>query len=54
MAYRALIWRHNNPEKRSLQRRIYKTRSRLREMGVLPPTGGEMNDEQKKNLRPTR
>jgi hypothetical protein len=48
MAYRALVWRHNNPEKRSLQSRIYKTRSRLRELGVLPPVGGEMNDEQKK------
>lgn len=47
MAYRAFIWRHNNPEKRSLNRRIYKTRKRLREMGILPLVDGIMTEEQK-------
>ncbi len=48
MAYRAYIWRQRNPEKRTLQRRIYKTRSRLRELGILPPVGVDMDEEQKK------
>jgi hypothetical protein len=47
MAYRAFIWRHNNPEKRTLQSRIYKTRKRLRTLGILPPVGVDMNEEQK-------
>jgi hypothetical protein len=47
MAYRAFNWRHQNPEKRSLQRRIYKVRRQLRERNILPPTGVEMNDEEK-------
>lgn len=47
MAYRAFIWRHNNPEKRSLNRRIYKVRNRLREIGTLPPVGDIMTEEQK-------
>lgn len=47
MAYKAFIWRHNNPEKRTLDRRKYKVRSRLRELGILPPVGVNMTDEQK-------
>jgi hypothetical protein len=47
MAYRAYLWRQRNPEKRTLQRRIYKTRSRLRELGILPPVGVDMSEEQK-------
>jgi hypothetical protein len=48
MAYRAFIWRQNNPEKRTLNGRIYKTRKRLRTLGILPPVGVDMNEEQKK------
>lgn len=48
MAYRAYIWRQRHPEKRTLQRRIYKTRTRLRELEILPPVGVDMNEEQKK------
>jgi hypothetical protein len=47
MAYRVYTWRQRNPEKRTLQRRIYKTRSRLRELGTLPPVGVDMSEEQK-------
>lgn len=47
MAYRTYIWRQNNTEKNSLNRRIYKVRSSLRKIGVLPPVGTDMNDEQK-------
>lgn len=47
MSYRAFIWRQNHPEQRSLQRRIYKTRQRLRILGILPPVGTDMDDNQK-------
>jgi hypothetical protein len=47
MAHRAFIWRHNNPEKRTLNGRIYSVRHRLRELGILPPVGVDMTDEQK-------
>lgn len=47
-AYRSLVWRHNNLEKRSIQRKIYKVRKRLKTLGILPPVGAEMNDEQQK------
>ena len=48
MAYRAFIWRQNNPKKRALQGRIYKSRKRLRKLGILPPVGVDMNEEQKR------
>ncbi len=47
MTYRVFTWRHNNPEKRKLDRRIYRVRFRLRELGILPPAGVDMTDEQK-------
>lgn len=47
-AYRSLVWRHNNLEKRSIQRKIYRARKRLKTLGILPPVGVEMNDEQQK------
>jgi len=47
MAHRIFIWRHNNPEKRTLHRRMYKVRSKLRELKILPPVGVNMTDEQK-------
>lgn len=46
MAYRTYISRINNPVKRSLDRRIYKCRKRLRELSILPPVGVEMTNEQ--------
>lgn len=47
MAYRPYIWRKNNPEKRKEQKRREKIRRALRDMGVLPPVGEDMNEEQK-------
>lgn len=48
MAYRPYIWRKNNPDKRLLQKRREKVRRRLRDIGILPPSGEPMNDEQQK------
>ena len=48
MAYRSFIWRQSNPERRSLDRRKYKTRKRLRDLDILPPVGVEMTEEQKR------
>ena len=47
MAYRAFIWRHNNPEKRSEHRRKYVVRKKLKELGYLPLDNSLMNEEQK-------
>jgi hypothetical protein len=47
MAYRAYINRHRNPDKRALDRRIYTTRKRLRDLGILPPVGSDMTEEEK-------
>jgi hypothetical protein len=47
MAYRPYIWRKNNPEKRLQQKRREKVRRALRDMGIFPPVGEEMNEEQK-------
>jgi hypothetical protein len=47
MAYRPYIWRKNNPDKRREQKRREKIRRKLRDIGVLPPVGVEMNNEQK-------
>jgi hypothetical protein len=47
MAHRAFIWRHNNPEKRTLNSRMYSVRRRLRELGILPPVGVDMDEKQK-------
>jgi hypothetical protein len=47
MAYRPYIWRKNNPEKRLEQKRREKVRRYLRDMGILPSVGEEMNQEQK-------
>lgn len=47
MAYRPYIWRKNNPEKRLQQRRREKVRRALRDIGIFPPVGEEMNKEQK-------
>ena len=47
MAYRPYIWRKNNPDKRKEQKKREKVRRALRDMGIFPPVGGEMNEEQK-------
>jgi hypothetical protein len=47
-AYRSLVWRHNNQEKRTIQKKIYRTRKRLRTLGILPPVDVDMNEEQQK------
>jgi hypothetical protein len=47
MAYRPYIWRKNNPEKRLEQKRREKVRRSLRDMGIFPPVGEEMNEQQK-------
>lgn len=44
---RMFQWRKSNPDIRKLQRRREKTRRRLRELGILPPVGVEMDDTQK-------
>ena len=46
MAYRPYQWRKNNPEKRLEQKRREKVRRTLRDMGIFPPVGEKMNDEQ--------
>jgi hypothetical protein len=46
MAYRPYIWRKNNPEKRTEQKRRERVRKSLRDSGILPPIGEPMNDEQ--------
>jgi hypothetical protein len=46
MAYRPYVWRKNNPDKRREQKRRERVRRRLRDMGVLPPVGVEMNEHQ--------
>jgi hypothetical protein len=46
MAYRPYIWRKNNPEKRTEQKKRERVRRILREKGILPIVGEEMNDEQ--------
>ena len=48
MAYRPLVWRHHNRDKRRLQRKIYRVRKRLRNLEILPPVGVDMNNEQQK------
>jgi hypothetical protein len=47
MAYRPYIWRKNNPDKRREQKRREKIRRKLRDIGILPPVGVEMNNQQK-------
>ena len=47
MAYRPYIWRKNNPEKRLEQKRREKVRKALRDRGILPKVGEDMNEEQK-------
>ena len=47
-AYRSLVWRHNNQEKRRIQKKIYRIRKRLRTLGILPPVDVDMNEEQQK------
>jgi hypothetical protein len=47
MAYRPYIWRKNNPDKRLEQKRREKVRRALRDRGILPPVGKDMNEEQK-------
>jgi hypothetical protein len=47
MAYRPYIWRKNNPEKRREQKRREKIRRALRDKGIFPSIGEEMNEEQK-------
>lgn len=46
MAYRPYIWRKNNPEKRTEQKRREKVRRLLRDRGILPPSGEPMNEQQ--------
>jgi hypothetical protein len=48
MSYRPYLWKKNNPDKHTLNNRIYKTRRRLRTLGILPQVGAEMTDEQYK------
>ena len=50
MAYRPYIWRKNNPEKRTEQKKREKIRASLRKKGILPPVGEPLNDEQTKIL----
>jgi hypothetical protein len=47
MAYRPYMWRKNNPDKRLEQKRREKVRKALRDKGILPPVGEDMNEEQK-------
>lgn len=47
MAYRPYICRKNNPEKRKEQKKREKVRRALRDMGIFPPVGEEMSEEQK-------
>lgn len=47
MAYRPYVWRKNNPDKRKEQKRREKVRRRLRDLGILPAVGVDMNDKQK-------
>lgn len=47
MTYRPYIWRKNNPDKRLEQKRREKVRRSLRDRGILPPVGEDMNEEQK-------
>lgn len=47
MAYRPYIWRKNNPDKRKEQKKREKIRKHLRDMGILPQYGVELNEEQK-------
>jgi hypothetical protein len=44
------IWRKNNPEKRTEQKKREKIRASLRKKGILPPVGEPLNDEQTKIL----
>jgi len=46
MAYRPYIWRKENPEKRTEQKRREKVRAALRQKGILPQSGESMNEEQ--------
>jgi hypothetical protein len=46
MAYRPYIWRKNNPEKRTEQKRREKVRRLLRDRGILPESGEPMNEQQ--------
>jgi hypothetical protein len=46
MAYRPYLWRKNNPEKRVIQKRREKVRRALRDKGIFPKVGEEMNEEQ--------
>ena len=46
MAYKPYIWRKNNPEKRTGQKRRERVRKSLRDSGILPPISEPMNDEQ--------
>lgn len=47
MAYRPYLWRKNNPEKRLEQKRREKVRRALRDKGIFPPVGEEMNETQR-------
>ena len=42
-----IIWRKNNPDKRLEQKRREKVRKALRDRGILPKVGEDMNEEQK-------
>ena len=46
MAYRPYIWRKENPEKRTEQKRREKVRAALRQKGILPQTGESMTEQQ--------
>ena len=48
MSYRPYTWRKNNPDKRKEQKRRERVRRTLRDLGILPSVGEEMNEEQKK------
>ena len=41
-------WREQNPEKRRLQKKRERARKKLRDMGILPPPGTDMSEEEKK------
>jgi hypothetical protein len=44
---RMVRWRKENPQQRTVLRRRERTRRRLREMGVLPPVGVDMDEIQR-------
>ena len=47
MGYSSYIWRKNNPEKRRIEKKREKVRSKLRMLGYFPMSKSDMTSEQK-------